>query len=157
MLVVAAQWLLKWLTVQSVEHSGFKRRSELGRVDLKPGKGMIKSVSASQREVQVDTHSAEVLKVSKWRSDIIESIHDGSYFADRMKLCLFLLVGVVLFILWFTGVYLFVLIEDNKAKQRKKLKTTWPSAIHLKQTVAIAFLRYIFKTKSSSSEIEFIT
>jgi uncharacterized iron-regulated membrane protein len=107
---------------KSVEQAEFTNWGELERADLKPGKGIIKFVSATQWEVQVDTASAKVLKVAKRRSDIIESIHDGSYFADWMKLWLFLPVGIILFVLWLTGVYLFVLTEYKKAKQRKKLK-----------------------------------
>nr|WP_297348385.1 PepSY domain-containing protein [uncultured Glaciecola sp.] len=107
---------------KSVEQAEFTSWGELDRADLKPGKGIIKFVSATQWEVQVDTASAKVLKVAKRRSDIIESIHDGSYFADWMKLWLFLPVGIILFVLWLTGVYLFVLTEYKKAKQRKKLK-----------------------------------
>jgi uncharacterized iron-regulated membrane protein len=108
---------------KSVEQAEFTVWGELERADLKPGKGIIKFVSATQWEVQVDTASAKVVKVAKRRSDIIESIHDGSYFADWMKLWLFLPVGLILFVLWLTGVYLFVLTEYKKAKQRKKLKT----------------------------------
>jgi hypothetical protein len=111
-----------FMAAQSAEHAGFTSWSELDRADLKPAKGTIKFVSASKWEVQVDTHSAEVVKVTKRRSYIITSIHDGSYFADRMQLWLFLPVGVVLFILRISGVYLFALIEYKKAKQRKKLK-----------------------------------
>jgi len=107
---------------KAIEQAEFTTWGELQRADLKPGKGIIKFVSATQWEVQVDTASAKVLKVAKRRSDIIESIHDGSYFADWMKLWLFLPVGIILFVLWLTGVYLFVLTEYKKAKQRKKLK-----------------------------------
>ena len=112
-----------FIAAKSIEKAGFTSWSELERADLKPGKGMIKFVSATQWEVQVDTSSAKVLKVAKRRSDIIESIHDGTYFADWMKLGLFLPVGIALFILWLTGVYLFVLTEYKKAKKRKRLKT----------------------------------
>ena len=107
---------------RTIKHAEFTSWAELERADLKPGKGIIKFVSATQWEVQVDTSTAKVLKVAERRSDIIESIHDGSYFADWMKLGLFLPVGILLFVLWLTGVYLFVLTEYKKAKKRKKLK-----------------------------------
>jgi uncharacterized iron-regulated membrane protein len=111
-----------FIAAKSIEKAGFTSWNKLERADLKPGKGIIKFVSATQWEVQVDTSTAKVLQVAKRRSDIIESIHDGSYFADWMKLGLFLPVGIVLFILWLTGVYLFVLTEYKRAKMRKKLK-----------------------------------
>ena len=37
-------------------------------------------------EVQIDTETAEILQVAVRRSDLIESIHDGSYFNDHFKL-----------------------------------------------------------------------
>lgn len=109
---------------KSIEHAQFSSWGELVRADLKPGKGIIKFVSATHWEVQVDTSTAKVLHVAKRRSDVIEAIHDGSYFADWMKLGLFLPVGIILFILWLTGVYLFFLTEYKKAKKRKKNKRT---------------------------------
>ncbi|MCP4273886.1 MAG: PepSY domain-containing protein [Gammaproteobacteria bacterium] len=104
---------------KSVESAGFTSWGELERADFKPGKGIIKFVSNTHWEVQVDTHTGEVLQVAKRRSDVIEAIHDGTYFADWMKLGLFLPVGVVLLFLWLTGVYLFVFTEYKKAKKRK--------------------------------------
>ena len=104
---------------KSVEYAGFTSWDELERADLKPGKGIIKFVSTTNWEVQVDTHTTEVLQVAKRRSDVIEAIHDGSYFADWTKLGLFLPTGVALLILWLTGVYLFVLTEYKKAKKSK--------------------------------------
>lgn len=104
---------------KSVEYAGFTTWEDLERADLKPGKGIIKFVSNINWEVQVDTHTGEVLQVAKRRSDVIEAIHDGSYFADWMKLGLFLPVGIVLLFLWLTGVYLFLFTEYKKAKKRK--------------------------------------
>ncbi|MCP4413361.1 MAG: PepSY domain-containing protein [Gammaproteobacteria bacterium] len=103
---------------KSVEYAGFTRWDALERADFKPGKGIIKFVSNTHWEVQVDTHTGEVLQVAKRRSDVIEAIHDGTYFADWMKLGLFLPVGVVLLFLWLTGVYLFVFTEYKRAKKR---------------------------------------
>jgi uncharacterized iron-regulated membrane protein len=105
---------------QAVEQAGFTTWDKLERADFKPGKGVVKFVSASNWEVQVDTHSGEVLQVAQRRSDIIESIHDGSYFADWVKLGVFLPMGIILLILWITGMYLFVLIEYKKIKNKRR-------------------------------------
>jgi len=104
---------------KTVENAGFTSWDELERADLKPGKGIIKFVSNTHWEVQVDTHTGEVLQIAKRRSDVIEAIHDGTYFADWMKLGLFLPVGIILLFLWLTGVYLFLFTEYKKAKKRK--------------------------------------
>jgi hypothetical protein len=70
--------------------------------------------------VQVDTHTAEVLFVAQRRSDVIESIHDGSFFADWVKLWVFLPAGVGLFVLWISGIYLFTAAEVKKRKMRRR-------------------------------------
>ena len=105
---------------KSVEKAGITDWKDLERVDVKAGKGVIKFVSATDWEVQIDTHSAEVLQVAYRRSDIIEQIHDGSFFADWAKLWLFLPAGIALFILWLTGMYLFFLPYYKKWQKRKK-------------------------------------
>jgi len=104
----------------TVAIANFTRWEELQRADLKPGKGIIKFVSRSNWEVQVDTHTAEVLSIARRRSDVIESIHDGSFFADWVKLWVFLPAGVGLFVLWISGLYLFILTEYKKRKKQRR-------------------------------------
>lgn len=80
---------------------------DVARMDLQPGKGIVKFVSTSRVEVQIDTATVKVLSVARRRSDLIESLHDGSFFASWTKHYLFLPSAVVLFVLWLTGLYMF--------------------------------------------------
>ena len=106
---------------QNVEEAGLRRWSDLARVDVKSDKGVIKFVGENRWEVQVDTATADVLQVAYRRSDLIESIHDGSFFAEWTKLYLFLPAGIVLLLLWGTGLYLFFLPHvKNYQKRRTK-------------------------------------
>ena len=116
--MVSMQELFK--AASEIEKAGFTNWEELHRADLKPGKGIIKFVSKTNWEVQVDTHTSEVLSVAQRRSDIIESIHDGSFFADWVKLWIFLPAGVGLFVLWMSGVYLFTSSEYKKRKTHRR-------------------------------------
>lgn len=93
---------------------------DLDRLDFKLGKGVAKFVGKNNWEVQIDTHTGDVLQVSFRRSDIIESLHDGSFFSDGVKLYLFLPAGIVLFILWCTGLYLFFLPHLKKRQKRQQ-------------------------------------
>jgi uncharacterized iron-regulated membrane protein len=106
-----------------VSEAGINTWTDLERVDFKPDKGIIKFISKSRWEVQVDTATAEVLQVSYRRSDLIETIHDGSFFAAWTKLYLFLPAGIALFVLWLTGLYMFFLPYFKKAQKNKKKKT----------------------------------
>ncbi|MEM6909872.1 MAG: PepSY domain-containing protein, partial [Pseudomonadota bacterium] len=97
--------------------AGIETWSDIDRIDLRVGRGVAKLRANSGWEVQVDTKTAEVLKVAYRRSDLIESIHDGSFFADWVKLYVFLPTGVLLLIMWGTGIYLFLLPRFRKRKK----------------------------------------
>jgi hypothetical protein len=76
---------------------------------VRPGKGVAKVWTQNGWEVQVDLGSARVLHSAYRRSDLIESLHDGSWFHEHAKLWLFFPAGLTLLVLWLTGMYLFVL------------------------------------------------
>ena len=106
---------------QSVDEADLRDWADLDRVDIKPAKGVIKFIGENRWEVQVDTTTGEVLQVAYRRSDLIESLHDGSFFADWTKLFLFLPSGAILLVLWGTGLYLFFLPNvKNYQKRRAK-------------------------------------
>lgn len=92
--------------------------SDIDRLDVRPSKGVIKVQANNHWEIQLDIASGEVLNSAYRRSDIIESIHDGSYFHKLMKLGFFLPAAVVLLLMWLTGIYLLVI--TLRARQRKK-------------------------------------
>lgn len=112
--------------VKNIPEMNVTHWSELERVDVKPGKGVVKFVAANNWEAQVDTHTGELLMLAKRRSDVIEAIHDGSWFADWAKLWLFLPAGVVLLVLWITGIYLFALPHYKKLQKKKRLEAKQP-------------------------------
>jgi uncharacterized iron-regulated membrane protein len=111
---------------KSVQKAEFTTWGALERADFKPGKGVIKFVSQNGWEVQVDTHTGQILQAAIRRSDLIEALHDGSFFSDGIKLFVFFPAGIVLFVLWLTGLYLFFLphVKKRNRKQSKKLHKT---------------------------------
>lgn len=98
--------------------AGIDQWSDIDRIDLRVDKGIAKLRANSGWEVQIDTRTAEVLNVAYRRSDLIESIHDGSFFSDEVKLYLFLPTGILLIIMWGTGFYLFLLPRFVKRRKR---------------------------------------
>lgn len=105
---------------RSVPQADITSWDDLDRVDFKPGKGVVKFVSHNRWEVQVDTATAEILTVNYRRSDLIESLHDGSFFAGWTKLYLFFPAGLVLLVMWGTGLYLFLLPHVKRRQKRRK-------------------------------------
>ena len=82
--------------------------------------GMVKVRCENRWEVQIDTATGEVLQVAYRRSDLIESMHDGSFFHEHAKLWIFLPSGVILLGLWLTGMYLWILPKWAKSAGRKR-------------------------------------
>jgi len=94
---------------KTVPEAEIQSWEDVDRLDVRPGEGVVKVRCKNRYEVQIDTETAEVLHVAVRRSDLIESIHDGSYFNDHFKLWVFLPAGIVLAMLVITGIYLFLL------------------------------------------------
>ncbi|MDF1501644.1 PepSY domain-containing protein [Roseisolibacter sp. H3M3-2] len=95
--------------VQAVPEAGIRTWDDVDRVDVRPGKKLIKVIGHSRWEVQLDAATGAVLQTAYRRSDLIEQLHDGSFFADAAKTWVFLPVAVVVLGLWVTGIYLFLL------------------------------------------------
>jgi len=103
--------------------TGIAQWSDIDRIDFRPSKGIAKVISNTGWEVQIDTANGTVLSTNFRRSDVIESIHDGSYFAGWTKLYLFLPIGLLLILMWGTGIYLFLITEIQKHRKRARAKT----------------------------------
>lgn len=97
---------------------------DIARIDLQPGKGVAKVQMKNNWEVQVDLQTGEVLQLAYRRSDIIESLHDGSWFHDSAKLWVFLPTAIVVLGLWITGIYLFFLPHSVRWARRKREQVT---------------------------------
>src|SRR5687768_4121379 len=93
--------------------------ADVNRIDVRPSKGMLKVWAKSNWEAEIDISTADVLQVAYRRSDMIESIHDGSWLHEGVKLWVFLPAGLTLLLLWMTGMYLFVLPYLVKWRRRR--------------------------------------
>jgi hypothetical protein len=94
---------------------------DVNRIDVRPGRGVAKAWLHSGWEVQVDLGTGKVLHSAYRRSDLIESIHDGSFFGgDVVKLGLFLPAGIVLLLMLLTGLWLFWLPFSVKRRRKQR-------------------------------------
>jgi uncharacterized iron-regulated membrane protein len=109
---------------QTVPEAGIESWEDVDRLDVRPSKGMLKVRGVNRWEVQIDAKSGEVLHVAFRRSDLIESLHDGSFFHDKVKLWIFLPSAVVLLALWVTGIYLFLLPHLIRRKRKKPARSS---------------------------------
>jgi uncharacterized iron-regulated membrane protein len=104
---------------RGVPEAEVREWADIARVDIRPSRGLVKVTAANGWELQLDAGTGEVLQSAYRRSDLIESLHDGSYFGDGVKLGVFLPAGLGLLLLWGTGVYLFWLPIGVKWRRKR--------------------------------------
>jgi hypothetical protein len=102
---------------------------DVNRLDVRPGRGVVKAWLMNGYEVQVDLGTGRVLQTAYRRSDVIETIHDGSYFGgDWTKLGLFLPSGVTMLVLWVSGLWMWwVPFIAKRRRARRTAGVTAPS------------------------------
>ena len=105
-------------TSMSVPEAKISSWDDVDRLDVRPGKGVVKVRANNRWEIQIDNASGEVLQVAFRRSDLIESIHDGSWFHDLAKLWIFLPCAIILLVLWLSGMLLF--LQPIRARRKRK-------------------------------------
>lgn len=105
----------------TIDKAGITKWSDIDRLDVRPDKGVVKVRGVNNWEIQIDTKTGDVLQVEFRRSGIIEALHDGSWFHDSAKLWIFLPSGIIVTILWITGIYMFFIPYLQKRKNKKRL------------------------------------
>ncbi len=90
--------------------------SDIDRLDLRPEKSLLKVTTHDGWEIQIDPADGRVMQVARRRSDMIESLHDGSWFGGIAKRWVFLPAGVLLAVAWATGIYLFLLPQLRRRR-----------------------------------------
>ena len=105
---------------QSVPEAKVETWDDIDRLDVRPSKGVIKVRCNNDWELQIDSSNGKILSSTFRRSDIIESLHDGSWFHDSAKLWIFLPNGLILLLLWVTGIVLWWMPFGAKIKKRKR-------------------------------------
>jgi uncharacterized iron-regulated membrane protein len=94
---------------------------DVSRLDVRVDRGLAKLSLVNGYEVQVDLGTGRVLQTAYRRSDLIESIHDGSYFGgDWTKLGLFLPTGIALALLWLGGLWMWWVPFAAKQRRRRR-------------------------------------
>ena len=113
----------------AVPEVGIRGWDDIDRLDVRPGKGLIKVVAKSRWEVQLDAQTGTVLQTAYRRSDLIEQLHDGSWFHASAKLLIFLPVALLVLGLWVTGMYLYLLpYRARRAARTARARAAVPAA-----------------------------
>jgi hypothetical protein len=115
-------------SLKTVPGMGVESWNDVNRLDVRPGRGVVKAWLMNGYEVQVDLGTGRVLQTAYRRSDLIETIHDGSFFAgDWTKLGLFLPAGLTMLLLWVGGLWMwwvpFIAKRRRRAAKRMMRRT----------------------------------
>jgi len=106
--------------VRAVPSLNVRGWDDVKRMDIRADRGLAKVTVLGDWEVQVDLGTGAVLQTAYRRSDLIESLHDGSFFlGDVTKLGLFLPTGVALCVMWLTGLWMFWLPFSVKRRRAR--------------------------------------
>jgi hypothetical protein len=105
--------------VSTVKEANISSWDDIERIDIRPDKGIAKIKSKNNWEIQIDIETSEIYATNYRRSDIIESIHDGSFFSEVVKYGWFLPSGILLLTLSLTGIYMFFIPILKRRKRNK--------------------------------------
>lgn len=110
---------------KSVQQAQIESWQDINRLDVRPSRGIVKIRAKNRWEIQIDHQTMEILHIAYRRSSLIESIHEGTFFHEKVRLWLFLPSAIILFTLWVTGMYLFLTMHFTKRNiQKRRLKET---------------------------------
>lgn len=120
----AQTWSDILAVARSVPEAEIEGWADVDRLDVRPDRGLVKVRCRNRWELQIDLETGAVLASTKRRSDLIESLHDGSFFGDPVKLGVFLPSGLLLLVLWFTGAWLWYLPIRNRRINRRRFASS---------------------------------
>lgn len=92
---------------------------DVNRLDVRPGKGMVKVRANNDWEAQIDLSTGEVMQVAHRASDFIETIHDGSFYHDAVHAYLMPTSAICMIVLVISGFWIWLEPKFRRAKRRR--------------------------------------
>jgi len=83
-------------------------KSSIKSIDIRPEKKTTRVRFTDDNEAQLDLLTKKVLSCKKRYVSFLISLHEGSYFSEFYKNFIMTPTAFILFLLWLSGVYLFV-------------------------------------------------
>lgn len=115
--------------LRGVPEAEVREWSDIDRIDVQPKRGIMKLTTLNRYEVQLALADGAVLQVAYRRSDWIESLHDGSFFGEAVKLGVFLPSALILLVLYGTGLYLWWLPHGMRRKKRRAARAATANSL----------------------------
>jgi uncharacterized iron-regulated membrane protein len=97
---------------------------EISQLTYRPAKGVWQARLKNQHEVQLDASTGEVLSSQYRLSTLLIQLHEGSWFGKPVMYWVFFPSGLILLMLWLTGLWLyFGPLLQRKNPYRKQQET----------------------------------
>ncbi|ESP92051.1 MULTISPECIES: PepSY-associated TM helix domain-containing protein [Pseudoalteromonas] len=104
---------------KSVDAAQIESWDDINRLDVRPAKGITKIRSNNKIEIQIDNQTGEILHVAKRNSELIESLHDGTFFEKNANIWLMLPVSFATLVISVTGLVLFFFPYLKRRRNRR--------------------------------------
>jgi uncharacterized iron-regulated membrane protein len=102
-------------------HPDFRSVADIERVDFRPGKRVFRVHSEHHHsELQIGAVSGEVLNAGYRMSDLLEDIHDGSFFAGWVHTWLMPVYAGILLFMVFSGLWMWIDPKVRRARRKKR-------------------------------------
>lgn len=95
--------------LQQQPELGVKSWKDVNSLIFKPSKGTYQARLNNDYEVQLDASNGQVLKVRYRLSTLLIELHQGSFFHPLVMQWVFFPAGLILLLLWLTGLLLYFL------------------------------------------------
>jgi len=101
--------------VLASNHPDFADMDAIDRIDVRPDKRVYKVQSkANYAEIQIDAITGDILHIASRRSDMLEQLHDGSFFGKSSHDIWMPLVAITNIILALSGITLWLAPKFRK-------------------------------------------
>lgn len=104
----------------AVEAAKVKSWADVAQVDWRPNTGLIRVRTKSWFEIQIDASTKEVINTGKRWTALLISLHEGSRFGQWIKYGIYFPTAIVLWTLWFSGVWIGIHKLYLKFKNKKR-------------------------------------
>lgn len=102
--------------LRELPQTGVKEWKDVASVIFSPGKGIYQIRLKSNYEVQLDASDARLLKIQYRTSSLLTDLHQGTFFHPLASKWIFLPSGLLLLLLWLSGVYMYVFAKIRRRK-----------------------------------------
>ncbi len=114
-----------WQRVLAAKHPDFRTIDDLDRIDVRPSQRIYKVRSKhNHTEIQVDAINGAILSTETRRSDFLEELHDGSWFAKPVHDYLMPIVALCVVFLVCSGLWIWSApILKRRRSKRERART----------------------------------